>query len=253
MASIGINHPMDPRANTTVCAADRATAIIIKAFSMREDTVLFDPARVPALAERADAAAADFHRREAQAAWERGQIPPLPPSLHYDTFDTEYDPDVAHEQGVAKVWRVGGRLVYVVRDPWHHEDNRDRSMSPVDEMASLLQLDRDTDDYWCFGGEGNPRYVRDYELRCTVNIAAECTAPLSPDVNDYGGGTTRWLPVDRAPLIMLFRCCRPCEELAGKFAANTYKTNVINARADLPPGAVILPNPEPDVNPDAWA
>ncbi|KZS84790.1 hypothetical protein B4U45_16745 [Mycobacterium persicum] len=242
---------MDPRANTTVRAANRATAIIMKAFSTREDTVLFDPVRVPVLAERADAAAADFHLREGEASRERALG--LPPSLQYKTLDTDSDPDATHEQGVAKIWRVGGSLVYVVRDRWRHEDNRDRSMSPAEEIASLLLLDRSVDDYWCFGGEHNPRYVRDYELRCTVNIAHDCTAPLSPDVNEYGGGTTRWLPVDRAPLIMLFRCCTACETLAGKFAANTYKTAVINARADLPPGAVILPNPEPDVNPDAWA
>jgi hypothetical protein len=34
--------------------------------------------------------------------------------------------------------------------------------------------------------------------------------------------------------------------------ANTYRTAVINVPADLPPGAVIVPNPEPDANPDAW-
>jgi hypothetical protein len=51
---------------------------------------------------------------------------------------------------------------------------------------------------------------------------------------------------------LLFRMCRECEELAGRIAANTYRTAVINAPADLPPGAVIMPNPEPDANPDAW-
>jgi hypothetical protein len=51
---------------------------------------------------------------------------------------------------------------------------------------------------------------------------------------------------------LLFRMCRECEELAGRIAANIYRTAVINAPTDLPPGAVIMPNPEPDANPDAW-
>jgi hypothetical protein len=60
------------------------------------------------------------------------------------------------------------------------------------------------------------------------------------------------MPVSRGALVLLFRMCRECEELAGRIAANTYRTAVINAPADLPPGAVIMPNPEPDANPDAW-
>jgi hypothetical protein len=51
------------------------------------------------------------------------------------------------------------------------------------------------------------------------------------------------MPVNRGTLILLFRMCRACEDLAGKIAANTYRTAVVQARADLPPGAVILPNP----------
>ena len=43
------------------------------------------------------------------------------------------------------------------------------------------------------------------------------------------------------------------EMRAGQMAANSYKTAVVQARADLPPAPVILPNPEPDVNPAAWA
>lgn len=235
--------PMDPRANTQVRATDRADQIIMEAFSTRADTVLFDPKWVPALAARADVETADFHRREGEASRERALG--LPPSLHYDTGDTTYDPDVAHEQGVVKIWRVGSDRVYVVRDRWHHADNLDRSMSPAEEIASLLQLDRDTEDYWRYGGERNPRYTRDYELRCTVNIAHDCTAPLSPDVNDFGGGTTRWLPVDRGTLVLLFRCCTTCEVLAGQIAANTYKTSVkiaeLKAREDWPPDTPTQP------------
>lgn len=76
-------------------------------------------------------------------------------------------------------------------------------------------------------------------MRCTVNIADNCTAPVSRDVSDYGGGTTRLIQVHRGQFVLLFRCCTACEERAGVIADNNYKTHVIDARVDLPRGAVI--------------
>ncbi|WP_275589667.1 hypothetical protein [Mycolicibacterium smegmatis] len=40
--------------------------------------------------------------------------------------------------------------------------------------------------------------------------------------------------------------------MAGKIAANNRKTTIVQARSDLPPGSVIMPDPDPDENPDAW-
>ncbi|GAB5000769.1 hypothetical protein MAHJHV64_10920 [Mycobacterium avium subsp. hominissuis] len=252
--AISSPRPMDPRANTQVRAINRAAQIIVQVWGEDPSAVLFDPARVPALAERADVEAADFHRREGEASRERALG--LPPSLHYHAHDgnADYDPDATHEQGAVLIWRVGSKHVTVVRDRWHDQANRDRSMSPAEESASMLQHVVEVDDYRGYTSDEAVRpHPADYELRCNVNIAKDCTAPLSLDVNDYGGGTTRLLPLNRGALVLLFRCCRACEDLAGRIAANTYKSHVIEARADLPRGAVIMPNPEPDVNPDAWA
>lgn len=131
----------------------------------------------------------------------------MPPSLHYHSHDTDYDADAPAEQGVVKVWRAGSNHVDVVRDRWHHEGNRDRSMNPTEEMASALAHDVEMDDYEAHTNETSLReHSADYEQRCNVNIAKDCTAPLSRDVSDYGGGTTRLLPVDRGTLILLFRC-----------------------------------------------
>jgi hypothetical protein len=67
------------------------------------------------------------------------------------------------------------------------------------------------------------------------------------------GGPTGVMPVERGTMVMLFRCCRECEALACKIAANNRKTAIVRARADLPPGAVVMPDPDPAVSPDAWA
>src|SRR6476660_5747166 len=72
--------PMDPRANTQVQACVRAERIIKRVWKnlAAADVVLVDPAHVPALAARADAAAADFHRRASQGR------------LRYDTHDSDF-------------------------------------------------------------------------------------------------------------------------------------------------------------------
>lgn len=67
MASTGNNRPMDPRANTQVRAADRAAEIIKQIWGKDPSAILCDPELVPALAECAAVARADFQRREAKA------------------------------------------------------------------------------------------------------------------------------------------------------------------------------------------
>lgn len=103
-----------------------------------------------------------------------------------------------------------------------------------------MQLAQEINDYTPYTNLDSIRqHPADYEMRCTMNVANSCTAPLSRDVSDYGGGTTRLMQVHRGRFVLLFRCCRACEERAGVTADNAYKTSVIDARVDLPRGAVI--------------
>ncbi|MEZ0354091.1 hypothetical protein [Mycobacterium sp. pR1184] len=203
--------PMNPRVNTQVHAIDRAEQIIRRVWQnlAPADAVL---ARVPALAEWADAAAAEFHRREGEASRERALG--LRPSLYYDTHDTEYDPDAMYEQGVVKVWRLGDNYVTVVRDRWHDAPNR--RLTTTGYFASMVDLET-SNDYR--DGDCGPR--------CDVQLAESCTA------------TTRLMPVDRGTLIVLLRWCWACEDVACKIAAETYETNAkiaeFEACEDWPP------------------
>jgi len=218
-------NPMDPRVSTQVQAAVRADTLTTKAWAKAADAaaILFDPARVPELAQRADAAAAEFYRR----AGEFGD-------LHADTHDTDWNPHAPHEQGVVRVWAVGTNHVDVIRDRWR--DNPNRKQKPVDYFASMY-------------ANRMPDFVDCARYGCEGNCGRECNVRLAKSC----GGPTRLMPVSRGTLLLAYRMCRDCEQLAGMIAANSYKTAVVRARADLPPGAVIMVNPDPDGNPDAWA
>lgn len=208
--------PMDPRVSTQVRAIDRADALTARAWASAAEAaaVLFDPARVSELAQRADAAAAEFYARSGEDG-----------DLHADTHDTDWDPHAPHEQGVVRVWAVGTNHLDVIRDRWRDAPNR--MQKPVDYFASMYTSGVpdffDCARYGCTGG--------DCDRACSVHLAKACAGP------------TRAMPVNRGTLILLFRMCRACEDLAGKIAANTYRTAVVQARADLPPGAVIMQNP----------
>jgi hypothetical protein len=212
--------------STQVRAADRADVLTAKAWARAAKVakVLFDPALVPALAKRADATAAEFHTRFGEFG-----------DLHFDTHDTEYNPNATHEQGVTRVWAVGTNHCDVIRDRWHDPLNRNREGKPVEYFASMYG-NRLPDFFDCraYGCDGN------CDRACSVRLAKTC------------GGPTGVMPVNRGTLVMLFRCCRECEALASRIAANNRKTAIVRARADLPPGAVIMPDPDPDENPDAW-
>lgn len=217
--------PMDPRVSTQVRAIDRADELTAKAWAeaAKVGAVLFDAARVAELAQRADAAAAEFYARSREDG-----------DLHADTHDTDWDPHAPHEQGVVRVWAVGTNHADVIRDRWRNNPNRETR--PVDYFAAMYG-NRLPDYFDCvrYGCTG------DCDRACSVRLAKACAGP------------TRTMPVNRGTLILLFRMCRECEDLAGQIATNGYKRSVIATRADLPPGGIILPNPEPDVNPDAWA
>lgn len=227
-------NPMDPSVSTQVRAIDRGDELTAKAWAeaAKVAAVLFDPVRVPELAQKAEKAVAEFHSLEAESA--RAIAEGYDPPLHFSTHDTDWNPNVAHEQGVARVWPVGTNHVDVIRERWR--DNPNRTQKPVDYFASMYG--NRLPDYFDCAGYG---CTGDCDRACSVHLAMACAGP------------TRTMPVSRGTLRLLFRMCRACEDWAGKMAANTYKTAVVQARADLPPGAAILPNPEPDVNPDAWA
>lgn len=209
--------PMDPRGSTQVRATDRAEAVLDIVWPNGSASgALFDPALCPPTAARADEAAREYHRLAADAARER--VLGVRPSLRFETHDTDYEPDEPAEQGVLRLWFVDSRTVEIVRDRWH--DNPNRVESTASYFGGLL-------------GEMRRDYKpgHDYDPTCNVRIAKAC------------GGLTRVLPNDRGTLVLLFWCCRECETLAGRIAANNHRTAVIAARADLPRGARVLPNP----------
>ncbi|BCO43906.1 hypothetical protein MINTM020_47610 [Mycobacterium paraintracellulare] len=218
-------NPMDPKASAQVRAIDRADELTAKVWADAAEAaaVLFDPARVPELAVKADVAAAEFYTRSGECG-----------DLHFDTNDNDWNPHASHEQGVVRVWPVGTNHVDVIRDRWRNNPNRDNR--PVDYFSAMYG-NRTPDYFDCarYGCTG------DCDRACSVRLVKACAGP------------TRTMPVNRGTLRLLFRMCRGCEDWASKIAANSYKTAVVRAGADLPPGAVILPNPEPDVNPAAWA
>ena len=155
-------------------------------------------------------------------------------SHDYDEIDAANPP-----RDAVFIWSVGSNTVLVGCRAGTGET--DRRLRGPDYFRDMLRFFAEIDDYWRYGKEDNPRYPADYELRCNVNIAADCTAPLSPDVNDFGGGTTRLMPLRRGQFLLLFRCCRVCEGLAGKIADTNFKISIMEAQAKLPPGAVIDP------------
>lgn len=154
--------PMSPNANTQVRAIDRAEQVIAKVWGDRGDYggVLFDPARAPALAKLADAAAAEYHRRAAsgEVRWDTG-----------DGLRGDYNPDAPAEQGVVRIWRVDSNHVDIVRERWR--DAPGRRWGTVDYAAVMLehlaeQLDyHDCADRGCDG---------DCDPRCTVHITKAC-------------------------------------------------------------------------------
>ncbi|ORB53672.1 hypothetical protein [Mycobacterium persicum] len=226
-AKYGMDNPPDPDnpIAKAVLDAERVTA----GAHGRDNTPLFDPGWSPAMWERATNAMAEL---------QNGLRDKSISLLNYDAVGLTDDlPDDA-----MVVWAVGTRRAHLgLPHATNHATQR------VDWFTSMVQFAQEVDDYWKYGGE-NPCYAADYELRCTINLSDTCTMPLSRDVSDYGGGTTRLMPVRRGRFVLLFRCCRACEALAGKTADVNFKISVLEAQAKLPPDAVIDPgSPIPPV------
>ncbi|WP_067977094.1 hypothetical protein [Mycolicibacter icosiumassiliensis] len=197
--------PMHPDANTQVRATDRAEQIIAKAWGDRagDGGVLFDPARVRALAKRADAAAAEYHRRAAngELRWDTGEGP-----------RGDYNPDAPAEQGVVRIWRIGSNHVDVVRERWR--DAPGRRWGTVDYAALSLEHSTEQLDHHNCTTEG---CAGDCDLRCTAHIAEAC------------GGPTRLLPVDRGTLVLLFRACDACLAKAARDASTNTQLAIMAA------------------------
>ncbi|BCO99309.1 hypothetical protein [Mycobacterium intracellulare] len=211
----GIGLPPDP--DNPIAAAALAAERIAAGAHGRDNAPLFAPAWSRAMWERAEKATRDLLEGIGDGRVRLSDIA--------DSTDLEHLPDDA-----VAVWRVGAPKADVGRAGQQH----------IDWHTWAIQFAQEVDDYWRHTTGITP-YPADYELRCTVNIAPDCTAPLSRDVGDYGGGTTRLMVVHRGRFVLLFRCCTACEALAGHAADRKYKDNVVNRRADLPKGAVILP------------
>jgi hypothetical protein len=217
--------PMDPALNATVQAmlnAERVTA------GCPDNSALFDPVWSPVMHKLAVDAMAGLRSAVAEGAVR----------LRYHDYDGEVDLDDLPSDAVLihRVYR--GTALVCCRA---NASLKDQTLRGVDYYRSMLEYMAEVDDYWHYGDADNSRYMSDYELRCTVNIANDCTAPLSPDVGDFGGGTTRLMPVQRGRTVLLFRCCRQCEVMAGELAETNFKISVMEAQAKLPPGAVIDP------------
>ncbi|GLB83492.1 hypothetical protein [Mycobacterium kiyosense] len=212
--------PPDP--DNPIAAAALAAERIAAGAHGRDNAPLFDPAWSRVMWERANTATDDLLTRIALPNDDPNRIRL---SDIADSTDIEHLPDDA-----VVVWRVGAPKADVGRAKQQH----------IDWHTWAIQIAQEVDDYWCYTTGITP-YPADYELQCTVNMAPDCTAPLSRDVSDYGGGTTRLMVVHRGRFVLLFRCCTACEALAGQTADRKYKDNVVARRADLPKGTVILP------------
>ncbi len=218
---------MDPALNTTVQAILSAELIETGArgFSGRDNGPMFDPVWSPAMHDRADAAMAEL-----RTALANDEV--VIDSHDYDLehgFDRSQPPTDA-----VFIWAAGsGRILICCRSGSSHDERRLRG---ADYFASMLQHFAQVDDYYKYTAEPGV-YGADYELKCTINIAKDCTAYAE----DFGGGTTRLMTVRRGQFLILFRCCQVCEALAGQLADNNFKISVMEAQAKLPHGATIDP------------
>jgi hypothetical protein len=238
-AKYGMNNPPDPD-NPIAKAALDAERVTAGAHG-RDNSPLFDPAWSPEMWDRVNRAV-----QELQNGLAKNTIRLVDNDNLADLSDLPDDAVV--------VWRVGSGIAGVGRS-YDQTEHIER----VEWFTSVVQLDQETRDYWRYtSDEALRHHPADFDMRCNINLAPDCTAPLSPDVDDHHGGTTRLMVVHRGHFVLLFRCCTACEEHAGRTADTNYKNHVIEARADLPRGAIILPNPEKPTDPDdphysAWA
>jgi hypothetical protein len=233
-AKYGMDNPPNPDnpIAKAVLDAERITA----GAHGRDNAPLFDPAWSPAMWERANDAVHELLNGIAD-----NSIRLVDNDNLSEVVDLPDDAVVA--------WCIGEGLAGVGR-PYDLTEHIER----VEWFTSTVQFEQENRDYWRYTSDEAIRpHPTDFDLRCSINLAPDCTAPLSRDVSDYGGGTTRLMQLHRGQFVLLFRCCTACEAWAGKAADTNYKNHLIGARADLPRGVVIMPNPEPDVNPEAWA
>lgn len=195
---------------------------ICEAAHGRDNTVLFGPSRCPAMWERANDAMRDLRIRIGLPEGDPKHI-----RLENDYGGGEEVEDLPTDAVV--LWDARSNYAQFARAVGPFPS----SIPRPERFSWYIQYKQEVDDYWRYGKEGNPRYPADYELRCTVNIASGCTAPLSPDADDFRGGTTRLMVLQRGQFILLFRCCRECEQFAGELSDTNYQIAVMEAHERL--------------------
>jgi hypothetical protein len=70
-----------------------------------------------------------------------------------------------------------------------------------------------------------------WDTECNIKIADNCDGP------------TAWVPLLRGQFLLIFEGCQACHERAGRLADDGNLVSEMKARAKLPPGAHIQPNP----------
>jgi hypothetical protein len=65
-----------------------------------------------------------------------------------------------------------------------------------------------------------------------------CDVQLAPDGCE---GQAVYLPLERGPFLLVFGICRACDAWARETAEIRFRSNVIAAQVQLPPGATIDP------------
>ncbi|OAN40342.1 hypothetical protein [Mycolicibacterium iranicum] len=215
VAKYGIDQP--PRADNGTATAILNGERITTGARGADSGPLFDPNLSPAMWDRANTAIRDLRQAMAERRVRYD-------NHDYDQFDIENPPDDA-----VFIWSVGSRTVLVCcRAGASATDCRLRG---PDYFSDMLRFFADIDDYRRYNS------AADDELRCTVNLAENCTAQAPV----FSGGTTRLLPLQRGQFVFLWRVCRACEALARETAEGNFKFGVISAQAQLPPGARIDP------------
>ncbi len=91
------------------------------------------------------------------------------------------------------IWSVGSNTVLVCCRA--AASLTDRRLRGPDYFSGMLQFFAEIDDYHRFNS------AADDELRCTINLAENCTAQAPA----FSGGTSRLMPLQRGQFILLWR------------------------------------------------
>jgi hypothetical protein len=201
----------------------------------RDSAELFDPVRCPRMHEIARAAL-DYVHTSKDITWD-------------DHGDSDRDPFVpfSADDPALYVYKVGSGYVTVCRNPKAvgaftlATVGPDRSRRGVDYFAGMYRLMTSLHNGWWADG-------------CSIELATGCAGNDRDDAG-FLHGPTQLMPLLCGSVLLIIEICTPCLDYATEAARTGYELSVMEARmrADLPPDAVITPDPEPAENPEAWA